>query len=274
MATCHAGARVNARARVRDDLAFANRGGGLARPGVSVIEPVMPRANTGAGDRPDQTISLTMVQSVVPSSFANPLAPGAVLQHDSIAVSATATAMAPAFETTILPHLNAAYDLALWLTRDSVEAEDTVQDACVRALRYFCSFRGESGRAWLLKIVRNTAYVRLRSRNTVAEVAYGNFGSEFDDGGIGLDLADPNPGPEATLSNAQEFAQLRAVMSELPIDLRECLILREMRELTYKEIAWITDVSIGTVMSRLYRARRLLMASWSRPDLSTVTALL
>jgi len=63
-------------------------------------------------------------------------------------------------------------------------------------------------------------------------------------------------------------------MSELPIDLRECLILREMRELTYKEIAWITDVSIGTVMSRLYRARRLLMASWSRPDLSTVTALL
>src|ERR1700710_2798109 len=118
MATCHAGARVNARARVRDDLAFANRGGGLARPGVSVIEPAMPRANTGSGDRPDQTISLTMVQSVVSSSFANPLAPGPVLQHDSIAVSATATAMAPAFETTILPHLNAAYDLALWLTRD------------------------------------------------------------------------------------------------------------------------------------------------------------
>jgi RNA polymerase sigma factor (sigma-70 family) len=230
MAACHAGARVAARARVTDDLAYASRGGRLARPGLSAIEPATPRA--------------------------------AVVYVGS----------APTFETSILPHLDAAYDLALWLTRDSVEAEDTVQDACLRALRYFRSFRGENGRAWLLKIVRNTAYARLRSRNTVAEVALGNFSSEVDDCGIGLGLADPNPGPEAALSAAQEFAQLKAVMSALPIDLRECLILREMREFTYQEIASITDVSIGTVMSRLYRARRLLMASWNRRDLSTATA--
>lgn len=173
-------------------------------------------------------------------------------------------ARAPSFEDAILPHLDAAYNLARWLVHDPVEAQDIVQDACLNALRFFASFSGDSGKPWLLRIVRNTVYSRLRSPRGRVEVAYGHAGDGDDDGLFFLDIADPDPGPDAILERAQEVAQLKAAMTLLPVDLRECLVLRELEELSYSEIARITEVPIGTVMSRLHRARRQLTAVWTK----------
>ena len=170
---------------------------------------------------------------------------------------------APTVEQVILPHLDAAYNLARWLMRDPVDAEDVVQDACLRAVRYFASFRSGNGKAWLLQIVRNTAFDRLRTRGAGIEVALGSAGNENDDGSIGLDIADPDPGPEAAVAASQDLAQLDAALAALPVDQRECLVLRALEGCSYMEIARITEVSIGTVMSRLYRARRRLTASWA-----------
>ena len=167
----------------------------------------------------------------------------------------------PGFEETILPHLDAAYNLARWLVRDPVEAEDIVQDACLRALQFFVSFRGDNGKAWLLRIVRNTAYSKLRSPRARLESAAGHPGN--GDGLAFMDIADPDPGPDALFERAEAAAQLKAAMARLPADLRECLVLRELEELSYSEIARITNVPIGTVMSRLHRARRLLTAVWT-----------
>jgi RNA polymerase sigma-70 factor (ECF subfamily) len=170
-------------------------------------------------------------------------------------------ARAPRFEDTILPHLDAAYNLARWLMHDPAEAEDIVQDACLRALQFFPSFRGDSGKGWLLRIVRNTAYSKLRSPRTRLEVAAGHPGN--GDGPIAVDIADPDPGPDAILERAEAAARLKAMIARLPVDLRECLMLRELEELSYSEIARITEAPIGTVMSRLHRARRLLTAVWT-----------
>lgn len=158
---------------------------------------------------------------------------------------------AAGFEQAILPHLDAAYNLARWLLRDQAAAEDVVQEACLRALRYFASFRGEDGRAWLLRIVRNAAMTRLADA--------GAHHLALDDEAAGaLDLPDPAPGPEAILAQRQEHARLDEALAALPVELRECLVLCELEQLSYKEIARITEVPIGTVMSRLWRARRAL----------------
>jgi len=164
------------------------------------------------------------------------------------------------FDQAILPHLDAAYNLARWMMRDPSDAEDVVQDACLRALQYFSACRSGNEKAWLLQIVRNTAYTKLRNRRRV-EVALetGDDGSGF----AGMMIADPAPGPEAAVAAAQDLALLRTMMEALPVDLRECLILRELEELSYKEIAGVTGAPLGTVMSRLHRARRMLAASWS-----------
>lgn len=161
----------------------------------------------------------------------------------------------------ILPHLDAAYNLARWLVRDPVEAQDIVQDACVRALRFFSSFRGDSGKAWLLRIVRNTAYTKLASRGKRAELMAGLDRNGNDDSAFFIDIADPNQRPDAILERAQEAARLTAAIALLQVNLRECLVLRELEELSYSEIARITEVPIGTVMSRLNRARRHLAAA-------------
>jgi RNA polymerase sigma-70 factor (ECF subfamily) len=151
----------------------------------------------------------------------------------------------------ILPHLDSAYNLARWLMRDADAAEDVVQDACLRAIQYFGSFRGGDARAWLLQIVRRTGYERLRARRTGAEVSLGED--------TGMDVPDPGPGPEATYAMQQDMARLDAALAALPAELRECLVLRELEQLSYQDIARITEVPVGTVMSRLWRARQLLM---------------
>jgi RNA polymerase sigma-70 factor (ECF subfamily) len=160
-------------------------------------------------------------------------------------------AMAPRnFEESVLPHLDAAFNYARWLTRNDTDAEDVVQDACVRALRFFSSLRDDNARAWLLSIVRNTWYSRFPKRG-------GDRTIELDD------TADERPGtdldPEARVIQQQAVERVRLALEQLPPDFREVVVLRELEGFSYKEIATIVDVPIGTVMSRLARARERLI---------------
>jgi RNA polymerase sigma factor (sigma-70 family) len=162
------------------------------------------------------------------------------------------------FERVMLPHLDAAYNLARWLVRDPSIAEDVVQDAYERACKYFAAFHGGSARAWLLQIVRNAAYATLNAERRRMEVSLSGGTCADDEGGVDVDIPDSSPGPEATLAQQQNVAALDNALNALPVAWRECLILREVEALSYKEMARIMDVPIGTVMSRLARARQAL----------------
>ena len=167
------------------------------------------------------------------------------------------------FEQVVLPHLDAAYNLARWMTRNGHDAEDVVQEAFVRALRFFGSFHGVNARAWLLAIVRNTCYTWLRQhRGSRLEVPY--------DDAVGSDeAAEPYPvdgdaNPEALLAASEERQTFDAALDSLPAEFREAVILRDVEDLSYKEIAAVAAIPIGTVMSRLARGRRMLFAALTR----------
>jgi RNA polymerase sigma-70 factor (ECF subfamily) len=162
------------------------------------------------------------------------------------------------FEQVMLPHLDAANNLARWLVRDSSIAEDVVQDAYERACKYFAAFRGGSGRAWLLQIVRNAAYSMLKAQRRRMEVSLSGGTHAADEDGVDVDIPDSSSDPEATLAQRQDLAALDDAINALPVAWRECLILREVEAFSYKEMARIMDVPIGTVMSRLARARQAL----------------
>ena len=155
------------------------------------------------------------------------------------------------FEETVLPHLDAAFNYARWLTRHDAEAEDVVQDACVRAMRFLSSLRDDDARAWFLAIVRNTWYSRVaRARVTVVKPLDSVRDARPDEA---LD-------PEERLLQDYTVARVRAALETLPVDFREVMVLREIEGLSYKEIAAVVRVPIGTVMSRLARARERLLA--------------
>ncbi|HLZ54481.1 MAG TPA: sigma-70 family RNA polymerase sigma factor [Verrucomicrobiae bacterium] len=154
------------------------------------------------------------------------------------------------FEQTVLPHLDAAYNLARWLAGNDHDAQDVAQEACLRALKFFGSFRGDNARAWLLTIVRNTFYTWLRKNRPPQNVI--EIGEE------GLAVEDVTVNAEILNSRLADTETIRHAIEELPVEFREIVILREMEGFSYKEIAGLADVPIGTVMSRLTRARRQL----------------
>lgn len=155
------------------------------------------------------------------------------------------------FEESVLPHMDAAYNLARWLTRNDLGAEDLVQDAYLRAFRLFDSYRGGNSRAWVLKIVRNTFYSSLqREAHEPAALP--------DEELAGVECEDCDP-ESAALARA-DVESLRKALDRLPVEYREALVLRELEGFSYKEIAVISGIPLGTVMSRLARGRRLLQA--------------
>ena len=152
------------------------------------------------------------------------------------------------FDELLWPHLRAAYNFARWLVRNEQDAEDIVQESFVKAFLALDRFRGGDSRVWLLAIVRNTAMSLLRGRRP--EAALGDAGPE---------PADSSEGVEERLIAGERRDQVRGAIERLPAEFRETLILRELEGLSYKEIAGVLDVPVGTVMSRLARARGLLM---------------
>jgi len=156
------------------------------------------------------------------------------------------------FEEVVLPHLDAAFNYARWLTKSDADAEDVVQDAYLRALRFFSSLRSDDARAWLFTIVRNTWYGRF------AQAAGANRPTVYDD--MKHDRPDEGLDPEALVMQQQAVEKVQRAVQELPTDFREVIILRELEGLSYKEIAAVAGIPIGTVMSRLARARERLQA--------------
>jgi RNA polymerase sigma-70 factor (ECF subfamily) len=165
----------------------------------------------------------------------------------------SASPVPPGFETTMLPHLDAAYNLARWLLHQQQDAEDAVQDAYLRAQRSFHTFRGSDGRPWLLTIVRNVCYSRLRQnrRATPAE--------EFDEDLHGTVV---HPAERNAIDWREiRAAKLQAALESLTPEFREVIVLHEIEGLAYRDIAAVAEIPIGTVMSRLARARQKLEAA-------------
>jgi RNA polymerase sigma-70 factor, ECF subfamily len=165
------------------------------------------------------------------------------------------------FRDAALPHLDEVYTLARYLTRNTNDAEDAVQECYLRALRHFDSYRGPAMKAWLLAILRNvcnTEFLR-RSRGEVpTDYALGESVAEA------MPMwQEPQNSPEKVMLQQQGSATIRRLVAELPEPFREAIVLREMNDLSYKEIAEVSGVQVGTVMSRLARARSMLRTAWS-----------
>jgi RNA polymerase sigma factor (sigma-70 family) len=166
------------------------------------------------------------------------------------------TARRERFEQTVLPHLDAAYNLARWLTRNDQDAQDVTQEACLRAFRFFDGYQGGNMRAWLLTIVRNTCYTWLHQNRASGSAV------EFDEE-IHSDESSGGTDPELQVLASADKETLHRALEELPDIFREALVLREIEGMSYREIADVTSVSLGTVMSRLARGRTRLRQSLS-----------
>src|ERR1700759_2811003 len=151
------------------------------------------------------------------------------------------------FETRILPHLDAAYNLARWLTKNGQDADDIVQEACLRALKYVESATNENGKSWMLKIVRNTYYTSLQKRSSEGSAAEPHLIEN-------LQISEAED-PQNLMFQKIDIEQLHAAIEELPSEFREMIVLRELEEMSYEDISRIAAVPMGTVMSRLARAR-------------------
>ncbi len=157
------------------------------------------------------------------------------------------------FESLVMPHLNAAYNLARWLTHNDHDAQDVVQEALERAMRYIGTFRGDNARAWLLQTVRNTCFTWMKENRPAERM----FLDDSDDGAHEL-AAPATDEPPAIAMRKADRQQINQAIADLPVVYREVLVLRELEDLSYNDIARIADIPLGTVMSRLARARGLL----------------
>ena len=165
---------------------------------------------------------------------------------------------ADAFRQAILPHLDGAYNLARYVTRDAVLSEDVVQDAVLRAYRAFGQFRGSSPRAWLFAIVRNCSRTAMSGRRGSVSLVV-NESALNDEAAAELgNHPDPSPSPEDEYSRKQDADRVRSAIEAIPQPFREAVVLRDIEGLSYAEIAQVTDVAVGTVMSRLSRGRAML----------------
>ena len=153
------------------------------------------------------------------------------------------------FQRAILPHLDAAYNLARWLTHNDHDAEDVVQEASLRAYQFFDGFHGTDGRPWLLRIIRNTCYTWLERNRTVKPAT---LDEEIHP------VVSPDPGPVNRLIQSEDRQLLSDALEELPAEYREVIVLRDLEGLSYKEVASVVSIPIGTVMSRLARGRERL----------------
>lgn len=171
------------------------------------------------------------------------------------------------FNQIAMPHLDAAYNLAKWLTRNPQDAEDMVQESFMKALRYFEGFRGDDGRAWLLTIVRNTCYSWLEAKKSCPTVFFDEDEDSLETQMLASSTASLTVNPEQHLMQSQDKALLSTAIEALPLEFREVLILRELEDFSYQQIADIIGAPIGTVMSRLSRARSLLRR-WLANDVS------
>lgn len=163
------------------------------------------------------------------------------------------------FETTVMVHMDAAYNLARWLTRDERDAEDVVQEASLRALKFLETFRGGNSRAWFLAIVRNTYYSGLKkNRSDTLNVPFDEDGLQEHDSAHAFWAEGAGEDPIRDLEREEAKRLLRAALQELPEEFREVIVLRELEDLSYQDIARIAKIPLGTVMSRLSRARKLL----------------
>lgn len=171
------------------------------------------------------------------------------------------------FEEIVLPHLNTAYNLARWLSRSDQDAQDIVQEAYLRAFKFFDGCHGDDARAWLLAIVRNTTYTWLQqNREHVKNTPFDEevHGLNAEGSVTLLNQADNNP--EAILARNDDKRLINQSLEQLPLEFREVLVLRELENLSYKEIAIVAGIPIGTVMSRLARGRKLLLECLERMD--------
>jgi RNA polymerase sigma-70 factor (ECF subfamily) len=159
------------------------------------------------------------------------------------------------FETAVLPHLDAAYNLARWLTRNEHDAEDVVQESFMRALRYFDRLQGSEARPWLLGIVRNTCYTWLEKNRPADVVPMDDFEQ------LAAETASPAATPDVILLQSANRKLVNLALEELPVGYREVIVMREIEDLSYKEIAAIAGIPMGTVMSRLSRGRELLKSA-------------
>jgi RNA polymerase sigma-70 factor (ECF subfamily) len=159
------------------------------------------------------------------------------------------------FEKLVLPHMNSAFNVARWLTHNDQDAQDVVQEAYLRAFRFFSGFHGDDARAWLLSIVRNTFYTWYQqNRGHAADML--EFAEDMHS--LETSTADHDDGPEAMLIRSQNQKRVHRALRNLRLEYREVIVLRELEEMSYKEIAAIVDIPIGTVMSRLGRGRQQL----------------